>query len=258
MKIIDVNAAFGFWPIQRFSANTLEELESTFAKAGVEEVWLSAIESILFPEPDSWDTRLFARLADFPRFRPVKTVNPILANWQQGWDRVRASLAAVKLFPNYHGYSLDDDRVAEICRKAVEEKIPVLIPMRVNDERNQPHFLQVKGVSAEEIVALSLRHPETCLVALCPYNWELFVLAKGGRRLLMDFSFLDGITSLDKEMKNLSTLERASGVVSPDRLVFGSGEAFLHLESAKRKLQFGNLPEDAAQGIASGNISSAY
>ncbi len=245
MKMIDVNAAFGFWPIQRFSNETLEGLDNAFAKVDVEEVWLSAIEGILYPEPDSWDKKLFERLSAFPRFRSVKTVNPVLANWQKSWDALSGfSLAAVKLFPNYHGYSLDAPYVADICEKAAAEKLPVLIQMRVNDERNQPHFLQVGGVPAQDVVALSTRHPNTQIIALCPYNQEFSILAKGGANLLMDIAFLDGAAILERMVKN----------VPQERIVFGSGEAFVHVYSAVLKLRHSRLPAETIRQIASENL----
>jgi len=248
MKIIDVNAGFGFWPIQRFSSHRLEELDEVFQRTGVGDVWLSAVESILFPEPDSWDTRLFARLDAYPRFRPVKTVNPLLANWPSSWDKAAAAfpLAAIKLFPSYHGYSLHDVRLDDLCRKAALAKLPVLITVRVNDERNQPHFLQVPGVSVSEIVSLSLRHPDTVFVALCAYTAELPVLAKGRSNLLVDISFLDGMQSL----------EHTASLLTEDRIVYGSHEAFLHAQAAHLKFSGSRLSTTAMQKIAEGNITA--
>lgn len=247
MKIIDVNAAFGFWPIQRFSTHTLTELDSVFDQSDVAEVWLSAIEGILFPEPDSWDVLLFGQLKDFPRFRPVKTVNPLLANWKKSWNAAveQFPLAAVKLFPNYHGYSLMDGLMDAICGKAAAEKTIVLIQMRVNDERNQPHFLQVAGTPAADVAKLSLRYPEIRFIALCPYGGELPTLAKGSANLMADISFLDGADPL-----------RLAGMGFPvDRLVFGSHEAFLHALAAKRKLDFSSLPPEVVQGVAAENLT---
>lgn len=248
MKIIDVNAGFGFWPIQRFSSHRLEELDEVFQRTDVDEVWLSAVESILFPEPDSWDTRLFAQLDAYPRFRPVKTANPTLANWRSSWDEAAAAfpLAAIKLFPNYHGYSLSDVRLADLCRKAALAKLPVLITVRVNDERNQPHFLQVAGVSVNEIASLSLRHPDTIFVALCAYTAELPALSMGGNNLLVDISFLDG----------MRLLEHAASILTEDRIVYGSHEAFLHAQAAHLKFAGSRLPTAAMQKIAEGNISA--
>ncbi|MBE2204963.1 MAG: hypothetical protein IAE94_11565 [Chthoniobacterales bacterium] len=246
MKIIDANAAFGFWPIQRFSTRTLEALDAVFARTDIAEVWLSAVESILYPEPDEWDLRLFRQLPAFPRFRPVKTVNPLLANWEKSWDAAKAfPLAAVKLFPNYHGYSPADRCVDAVCEKAVRENLPVLIQMRVNDERNQPSFLQVVGVSAADIAALSRRHPAARIVALCPYNSELSALAEGSNHLLADISFLDGA----------AILEGAVQLLSPARLVFGSHEPFLHADSSRLKLDHSKLPAEVLQKLASENLA---
>ncbi len=253
MKIIDVNAAFGFWPIQRLSTDSLAKLDAKYASVGVGEVWLSAVESILYPEPDTWDDRLFEQLGAYPRFRAVKTVNPLLANWRKSWADARAPLVAIKLFPNYHGYALTDKSVDEVCTEAARENLPVLIQMRVNDERNQPHFLQVRGVSAEEVAALSRRHPDTRMIALCAYTSEITTLAKGGDQLMAELSFLDSIVTLDRELRTQSVLERQTTLLPPQRIVFGSGEAFVHVHAALLKLHHANLPANVTEAIASGN-----
>lgn len=255
MKIIDVNAAFGFWPIQRLSTDSLAKLDAKYASVGVDEVWLSAVESILYPEPDTWDDRLFEQLSAYPRFRAVKTVNPILANWRKSWRDARAPLAAIKLFPNYHGYALTDENVDEVCAEAARENLPVLIQMRVNDERNQPHFLQVQGVSAGEVAALSRRHPDTRMIALCAYTSEIPALAAGNDLLMADLSFLDSIVTLDDEPRTQSVLERHTALLPAHRIVFGSGEAFVHVHSALLKLRHANLPAKATQAIASENAA---
>lgn len=236
MKKIDVNAGWGFWPIQHFSTNTLDELNQAYEEAGVGEVWLSAIESILYPEPDTFDFKLFDQIRDSARFRPVKTVNPLLANWRQSTEQALAAhpLAALKLFPNYHGYALNSEAVTEVCRFAAERNLPLLIQMRVNDERNQPICLQVDGVPAEEIVDLSLRVPNCRIIALNAYRGELAILAQGSPNLAADPSFLDGIGVMDYGVETLGT----------DRFVWGTGAPFLHIQAAVLKLQYWQRKED--------------
>lgn len=248
MKIIDVNAQAGFWPIQRLTDRSLPELDRTFDQLGVEQVWLSAIESILFPEPDSHDWALFERLAEFPRFRPVKTINPLLGNWKKSiaYAVSRFSIAGLKLFPNYHGYALNSETVRELCVVARDQNLPILIQMRVNDERNQPHFLQVHGVPAEQVAELSTSFRENLMIALCAYASEVPKLAMGSANLLVDLSFLDEAESI----------ERFAGDIPLDRIVFGSHAPFLHAQSAYMKLTHFKLSESLRRSVALDNVLS--
>lgn len=245
MKIIDVNTSWGFWPIQKFPHDTIADLDSQLGRAGIEEAWVSATESVLYPEPDTYDRRLFRKIAEFPRLRGVKTVNPILANWQSQCRRLLESNsppAALKIFPNYHGYHLDDSD--EVARYAAAQGLPILVQMRLNDERNQPTFLQVNGVKPQEMAAFSKRHPDTAFIALCPYLGELPVLSEGSGNLYADISFLDGG----------DVLQQSAEILGRERLMFGSHAPFLYPESAILKIKHSSLshPED----ICSHNVES--
>ncbi|HWL54764.1 MAG TPA: hypothetical protein VNQ90_20145 [Chthoniobacteraceae bacterium] len=247
MKILDVNAAAGFWPIQRFSFQTLEELDQVFEASQVETAWVSAIESILYPDPETHDHRLFEKIGAFPRLRPVKTVNPLLANWERSCqaDLARHPIAALKLFPNYHGYSLAHPEVEALCRFAMERRLPVVVSVRVNDERNQPVAMQVAGVPVEEIAALSLKFPELLLMATSAYKTELKTLATGSENLLCDISFVDGD----------DTLALAAATMPVDRLVFGSHAPFLHVASAVLKVGgYSSLLLSEREKVAAGNV----
>jgi predicted TIM-barrel fold metal-dependent hydrolase len=248
MRIIDVNAGAGFWPIQAFTDRSLVEQESTFASLSIDEVWLSAIESILFPEPDTHDRALFEQLDQFPRFRPVKTINPLLANWQNGLLSAKKQfpLAALKLFPNYHGYSPQSPLMAQVGALARELSLPILIQMRVNDERNQPSFLQVRGVDAAEIAQFSRKFPDQPIIALNAYGGEVAKLADGSPNLLIDFSFLDGC----------DTFAIFEGILPMNRFIFGSHAPFLLARAARMKLDHFELSDSDRSLVASENLLS--
>lgn len=247
MKIIDVNASWGFWPAQRFTARRLQDLDAMYQEAGIDEVWLSAVESILFPEPDTFDTGLLTQLSGYSRFRPVKVVNPVLANWRSSCLEFSAHhpVAALKLYPNYHGYTLQTPEVAEVCTFAMEQALPILIAMRVNDERNQPGYMEVRGVPAADIADLSLRHPDTRICCLCAYMHELATLAKGNGNLLVELSFLD----------DADTLGTASRRIPIDRIVFGSHAPFLNVLPAALKMAHAALSGPDRAAIAAGNLT---
>lgn len=246
MKTIDVNASAGFWPIQHFSIRDLETLDAVYNAEEIGEAWVSAIESILFPEPDTHDFRLFEKLTSYRRFRPVKTLNLNLANWRKSCDLAfeQFPIVALKLFPNYHDYALDSAQVEEACVYAAERSVPVLLQMRVNDERNQPPFLEVGGVRADDIAALSLRHPKARFIALCSYIYELDALSRGGANLMADTAFLDFF----------ETLATSAEWMPAERLVFGSHAPFLHIKSSVLKIECSAFPEAVRLGVASQNL----
>lgn len=250
MKIIDINAGMGFWPIQRFSDRSLPELDCTFGRLSIDEVWLSAIESILFPEPDLHDWALFKRLKEFPRFRPVKTVNPLLGNWKESIQQAVSHFGAVaiKLFPNYHNYSLKSEAIFDMCRLARENHLPILIQMRVNDERNQPAVLQVKSLLVDDVAEFAATYPENLIIALCAFNNEVTKLSKGGENLLIDLSFLDEAESI----------EQFADIIDLDRFVFGSHSPFLHAHAACLKLTHFKLSEWLQKGVAADNLRLRY
>lgn len=244
--MIDLNAIWGEWPIQRIPRTSLAQLDAVYELLGVTSVWLSAMESILAPEPDRADEALFQQLADHSRFQPVKTINPLLANWQLSLARTLAChpLAAVKLFPSYHGYTLDHPEVRELCQLCAERKLPMLVQTRVNDERTQPIALEIPPVPVAGIAALSQQHPHTIMVALSTTLHELEPLSKGGEKLLVDISFLDAI----------AVLERALAYLPLQRIVFGTASTWLVPHASALKMTFSKLPQDAIEAIGSHNI----
>lgn len=245
MKTIDINAAYGFWPIQRSPYTSLAHLDAVLARNGVEEAWVSAVESILFPEPDTYDFALFEQLEAFPRLRGAKTVNPLLANWRAGCQKAleRHSIKALKLFLNYHDCTLNHPEVAQVCDFAAQHDLPVLISLRLNDERNQPACLQVAPVDVHAISELALAMPQTTFIVLCALMHELAPLAEL-TNVMADIAFLD-----DED-----PLVTAAALFPPSRLVYGSHAPFMYPESATFKIDYSQLPAEELQQIASGNI----
>lgn len=82
------------------------------------------------------------------------------------------------------------------------------------------------------------------IIALGAHGPELSAFARGSTQLLADISYLDGENTLTQALENFPL----------ERLVFGSGEAFLHLEAALLKLEHATLPDEVRQKICSQNL----
>lgn len=235
--ITDVNALFGPWPIQRTLYPDLGTLDAAYAECGIDEVWLSATESILAPDPRDHDRRLFSQMAAFPRFRPVLTLRPTLTEATRSLLEAARDKAlapppvALKLFPSYHSYPLDGPEMEAAVNVARCLDRPLLVQIRVNDERNQPPVLQVPPVDAEALAACSRNYPDVTFIALSATSSELDTLCGGSSRLYADSAFLDGADAL------LDADER----IGSDRLCNGSMAGLSYPHAATLKLCWSRL-----------------
>ena len=247
--IVDVNVSLGRWPFQRLAPATPGRLRHHLAREGIAEAWVSAVESVLHPDPDVTDEPLARRLRGHDGLHFVKTVNPLLAGAAEGLGRwVEAfGLRAVRLVPNYHQVSLADDRARAVMRQARRRRLAVLVQMRIEDERGQYPLMKVPGVPCDEVVRLARAFPRVPIVALCAYFREAAALA-AAPNVHLDLSF----------METLDTLASALAAVPARQIVFGSHTPFLCTRSAVLKLTAADIPARARRAIAAGNAARIF
>jgi predicted TIM-barrel fold metal-dependent hydrolase len=243
--ITDVNASLGHWPFQRFDVRTPHQLAAHLRKHGIGSAWVSAMDSVLHPDPEVHDVLLWNKLRPFRTLRFVKTVNPTLADWRESLDPwiKRRRVRIVKIFPNYHQYSLNDRCARELADRLSNGGIPLLVQMRLEDERGHYPLMKVPGVACPEVVDLAARFPALPVVALCAYRAELPALAAGPRNLCIDLSFVE----------SLDTVKTALTIIPARRLLFGSHTPFLYTRSAVMKLEYASLPKKHRHMIACAN-----
>lgn len=226
--IIDCNVGFGRWPFARFAEDTPAKLDRLLASDGIGTALVSSAEAILYEEPEECNADLARRLGRYPRFVCVPVANPRVSSAAS--IVARPGLKAVKLIPNYHGYSLRDDRAVALCEKAAARGIPVLVQMRVEDERSHYELLKVPGVPVDDIIALAGRVPALAVVALCPYFGEAVRLAQAAN-VYVDISFVE----------TLDTLGQLRAGVPAGKVLFGSHAPWLYPRAAVAKLELSTV-----------------
>jgi len=248
MFIRDFNALAGRWPIQLPRYNDLAALDAAYAACGVDEVWISAVEAVLGPDPVLAERALFGEVENFPRFRPVQTLNPKMPG------RLRQALAeagkpgsggrpvAYKVFPNYHGYAVESPEMEAAAEVAAAAKCPLLVQIRLNDERNQPKVLQVGPTKAADLARFARRHAGVTIVALSASTAELSALREGGPNLFADIALVDCDDPLAEAGRRFQA----------ERLCFGSMAGLAYPEAAVLKLRWTDVPAETAAAISSG------
>ncbi|MFA6108178.1 MAG: hypothetical protein WDA75_05340 [Candidatus Latescibacterota bacterium] len=137
--IIDCSVGFGHWPFARFAEDTPAKLDRVLAKEGIDQALVSSAEAVLYEEPEECNRELVRKLARFPRLVPVPVASPRVKS--AAAILARPGIKAVKLIPNYHAYSLTEERAVALCARVAELGIPVLVQMRVEDERGHYELL---------------------------------------------------------------------------------------------------------------------
>ncbi len=243
--LIDTHAALGHWPWADFSALDADSLEQRLEAEGIEQAWVCATESILYPEPDRFDERLFATCQGRSRLLPVKTINPVLGNWRESLAHAVGPLGArlIKLYPNYHRYPLLDEPAMELARTVAALGLPLLISLRVEDERNQSPLLQLAAVPVAEVATFAVSNPRLRILVLGAQYGEVATLLNLTPNLYCDIAFAETGDGLEPLLPR----------IPEGRLLFGTHTPFFYPRAAVRKLAGAQISAAARRQIAHTN-----
>ncbi|MFH1969906.1 MAG: amidohydrolase family protein [Verrucomicrobiota bacterium] len=244
--IVDVNTSFGRWPFHKFNVNSTQALAKHLNAAGITRALISSIDGILYPDPLACDAELFKAVKSMPMLIPVPTINPCLANWRKALET--NGLKAVKIIPNYHNYPLADPAVGQLMEVLADRRIPLIIQMRVNDERNQYPLMKIPGVDLRAVVRLANTCREAPVICLCAYHGEAIELVQKTVNVHVDISFIE-------TFQTLPTLLRK---IPAERILFGSHTPFLYTASAVMKLNAARLTSKSYKAIASANAQRLF
>lgn len=215
--------------------------------AGITRAFVSSMDAVLYPDPAVCDSELFKTVSAERMLIPVPTVNPCFSDW-----RTRAAgtgLRAVRIVPNYHQYALDAPAVTCLVDVLSKARMPLIIQMRVDDERNQYPLMKVPGVDCESIIRLANAHKTVPFVCLCAYRYEAVQLVKKTKNVSVDIAFIESFKTLPTLLKEIPA----------ERVLFGSYTPFCYTASAVAKLDaLRKMAGTAYKAIAYGNAVRVF
>ena len=153
MKKIDFNCFSGNWPFHKVRYNTVEKIMQLHKRCGIEGGLVSACEAIFYQDPYEAELSLSKELMGTNYYHAM-TLNPTLPAWKDDLRRCVEMLGvkAVRLVPGYHGYTLADDVMKEVCDSLRQYNLPLILTLRIEDERTtwmvNPRFIPVTEVKA--------------------------------------------------------------------------------------------------------------
>ena len=252
--IVDANAYCGRWPFRRLSFADASGLSALLPRSGASVALvtpiavafyrdcLSAVEEML--EDPGWET---------PLMLPIGAVNPCFPGWQQDLETMARDLGClgIRLLPNYHGYQLCAEEALALVRTVHDLGLPVVITMRMQDERSHHWRMPVPAVPVDDVRFLLRELPRGRYV-LSNVSWyEVQALRPE----------LDMVEEAAWEMSYkppASYLEQAVRMLGSERVLYGSGALLQYPEAALLVVQQARISDDDKARILGGNARRVF
>ncbi len=246
MKRMDLNCYCGNWPFFRVRYNTVEKIAQLHSRCGIEGGFISAIEAIFYQDPYEAELQLAKQLEGTP-YMHAMTLNPTLPGWKD--DLARAvrdlNIRAVRIMPGFHGYELSDPVLEEVCDFLRKYRLPLILTLRIRDERTS-WMIAPRTLPIEEIEVFLEKYKDIVTLIGCARVKETIALKEqfaARNNLFVDVSgFKDGNYVIETISENIGS----------EHLVYGSSAPLLEMQSTAILVDRAKLPEEIRGEIFSG------
>lgn len=240
-EIIDTNIHLFSWPFRRLKYDRTDILVRKLRRHRIAQAWAGSFEAVLHKQLDAVNRRLVeeTRTHGDHRVLPIGSVNPVWPDWDEDLRRCHEAyrMRGIRLYPAYHGYTLDHSEVARLLDAAARRGLFVQVVIRMEDERVHHPSLVAPVVDAAPLLDLLPRIPEVRLQLL-----NADTVFRSGRiasliersNIVFDIAAVEGNGGIARLIDGGHPTYR--GRVPLDRLLFGSHAPFFPCESAMWKL----------------------
>lgn len=242
LGLIDCNAHLGTHPNRDLAPLTVERLQ----KLGITEAWVAPWEALLHRDLTAVNARHVARCSG--PLRPVGVVHPGLPDWQDDLRRCtdEHGLKIIRLYPGYHGYRIDDERLVRLIELATARQVRMQIVAQLEDMRTQNPLLQIAPVDFKPLSAVLKQIPEARLMILNANATMAQTSLRGVPNVWLDIAMIEGVAGVENLLRQWPH----------DRLVFGTHGSFFYPESSLLKLQESELTEAQLKAVRVSNAQA--
>lgn len=254
--MIDANVHLFQWPFRRVAGDDPASLVQKLRTRGVLQAWAGTYEALLERDIAGVNLRLAAacRTTAPGFFLPFGCVNPNSPDWEEDLRRCHElfRMPGIRLYPNYHGYSLADPKFARLLGLAAARGLLVQIALSMEDARTQIPRMLLLPVDPTPLADLLPRLPNLRLMLLNDGQWTdddaSASIRKicGTRNAYFDIAMSEGVGGL----------KRLIAATGPDRVVFGSHAPFFYFDSAWLKVKSAGLSPAQRQRLCETNARS--
>jgi predicted TIM-barrel fold metal-dependent hydrolase len=248
-RIVDTNVSLFHWPFRRLPLDETDALVEKLRTLGIAQAWAGSFESILHRDISGVNERLIAACQPVPELVPIGSVNPALPGWESDLQRCfEHSMPGIRLHPNYHGYSLDDARFAELLKRATAAGQFIQIAASLEDGRTHSDLVRIADVDLSPLVNLLPAVPDARVQLL---NHKLRA------PLLGQLANTPGVYFDTARVEATDGVPLLVKSVPPGRVLFGTHAPFLIPEAALiRTHESGLLDDSSLRAVLAGNADS--
>jgi predicted TIM-barrel fold metal-dependent hydrolase len=249
-QLIDTNVYIGQWPFQRLEYDQGDRLRAKLESFGVVQAWAGSFEALLHRDIAAVNARLVKICQTHGQnfFVTFPTVNPKLPDWREDLRQIVEVYRqpGIRLHPDYHGYTLDDEDFVHLLFRAAEANLLVQLVLMMEDERSVHPALKVPMVDPKPLLQVIPKIPGIRILLLNAQRVTppglLAELVQAGQ-VYVDIAWQEGVGGIE------NLLHR----VPVERVVFGSYFPRFYFLSGILKLRESALSGYALAAIAAEN-----
>jgi predicted TIM-barrel fold metal-dependent hydrolase len=252
--MIDVNAYLGHFAFRRLRHNTAHDLLALMDRKRIEQAVVSSASAITYRNAHAGNEELYADIKPHARrLIPFAVLNPAYAGWRDDLAECheKFGMKGLRLYPRWHGYRLGDPSSIALVRAAAERRMPVSIPIRVEDRRQQSWLVDIPDVAHDEIADLIRAVPQAQFILVNGSGYTGSQLGRRDNGLPANYAI--DLALMTAELRNEigDILEN----LGEDRVVFGTGMPFHYADPALAKLEILEASDRVKEKIRRGNAA---
>lgn len=252
--IFDANAHIGNWPFRKMLYRTADDLIRLMDRVGIDRAVVSSFDTIFLKEYSQGNRDLSeATRPHAARLLPFACINFDFPGWERDLriavEELRMS--GVALYPNYHAYDLKQSAptISGAIRN-VNQRLPILLSMRLEDQRRAHWLCQVPDVPLDDVAAFLNEAGELPVIISGIGATEVKAL-----RDKIDLSSANAFFEISgMESLNLP-VEHVVEWVGAERVLFGTHMPFKYPETALLKFRHSDLTQARRDKILYRNLS---
>jgi predicted TIM-barrel fold metal-dependent hydrolase len=250
----DCNTFLGAYPWRKVPGTSPDALLHSLDRARIDFAWITHLPSLFWRDPTAGNAWLYETAGRESRFKPVPTVHPGLAHWEDVLaDAANSGAPAVRCDPLYLGLSATGGEMRVLVAACAAARLPLMLAVRLEDGRQRHPNDVVAELPAAAVRTLIRSDPEVRL--LVTHADRAFIeevhfgsTPEEARRIWWDICWIWGPPE-----DHLATL---LDTVGSDRFVFGTGQPLRLPETSIAKLDLLDLPRAVRDAIESKNLQA--
>jgi uncharacterized protein len=240
-EIIDSNVHLFDWPFRTLKYARTEVLVAKLRKHRITQAWAGSFEALFHKQLDQINRQLVeeCRSRGGGMLIPIGSLNPAWPDWEEDLRRCHEQyrMPGLRLYPAYHGYTLDHPEFMRMLSEAAKRGLLVQIVMRMEDERVHHVATDVPLVNAAPLPEVLKRIPQAKLQLINsagPLLGNSVSALVRETQATFDIAATEGNGGVGRLIEGKNPSYRGS--IPVERLVFGSHAPFFPCESALLKL----------------------